>query len=132
MGVTGDRIERIAAEEEVRLAQARKEALAELQSDAPRKHRPIARTARRPARTDKISESLAADYRLLDLAPGCNLETVENAWRNLARRADPKRFPSGSDEEKRAAEILKSINAAYARIREDINPTEGRFGNLEL
>jgi DnaJ-domain-containing protein 1 len=75
---------------------------------------------------------LNADYQLLGLQPGADLAAVEAAWRRLAGRADPKRFPAGSDEEKRAAEILKSLNEAYSRLREAMNPTEGRFGQLEL
>ena len=132
VSATSDRVERIAAEEELRLARARKESLAELQSDSIAQRRPAVRRVGRSPRTSELSESLAADYRMLGLAPGCGLEKVESAWRSVAHRADPKRFPSGSDEEKRAGEILDSINSAYARIREHLNPTEGRFGNLEL
>ena len=68
----------------------------------------------------------------MGVKPGSDLDAVESKWRELVRRADPKRFPLGSEEERRAAEILNSVNGAYARIREDLNPTEGRFGRLEL
>jgi hypothetical protein len=122
-----DRAERVAAEEELRLAKARKEALDELTEPVP------ARPDIRPAvRQSEVQLRAAADYRMLGLRPDAALEQVEAAWRELARRADPKRFPEGSDEEKRAADILKRINGAYARIREYVNPTEGRFGRLEL
>lgn len=75
---------------------------------------------------------LIADYKTLGIKPGSSLDEVEAAWKRLALRADPKRFPSGSEEEKKAAAILDSINRAYANIREELNPTEGRFGKLEL
>ncbi len=131
VGAAGDRVERVAVEEELRLARARKEALEELRSvDASVGVAPVEVTG--PAVSRPAAKTLAADYRLLGMAPGAGLESVEAAWRELARRADPKRFPADSEEEKRAAEILKSLNEAYARIRESVNPTEGRFGRLEL
>jgi len=77
-------------------------------------------------------DALAQDYLTLGVRVGSDLEAVEAAWRLLARRADPKRFPAGSDEEKRAGELLAQINESYTRIRESVNPTEGRFGRLEL
>lgn len=121
IGTASEKIERVAAEEELRLARVRKEAIEELgRSDM-----------QVGAALAPISK-LAADYRLLGLNSSADLGTVETAWRRLAERADPKRFPTGSDEEKRAADILRSVNAAYARIREALDPTEGRFGRLEL
>ena len=122
-----DRAERVAAEEELRLAKAHKEAIEELGKPVPVPP-DITPTIRQP----EVQIRVAQDYRTLGIDPGATLEHVEAAWRELARRADPKRFPAGSDEEKRAADILKRINAAYARIREYVNPTEGRFGRLEL
>ncbi len=140
IGATGDRVERLAVEEELRLARARQEALEELRSAQMRQPSAGSTSSQRlspSAHGTRISDSvpadyLLADYRLLGVKPGSGLDTVEGAWRELARRADPKRFPSGSQEERKAAEILKSINGAYARIREGLSPTEGRFGRLEL
>lgn len=141
---TTERVDRITAEEELRVSKA-KQAADEL--DAAVSHTEhLESTARSesvdrskfaipdisPRVSDPLLSKLSADYKLLGIRPGADLQAVENAWRELARRADPKRFPSGSEEEKRAAEILKSLNEAYARIREAINPTEGRFGRLEL
>ncbi len=131
---TSERLDAIARAEEIREAKSRKQAAEELETDIQ------AAQARRTADTvlsstpaaPAVASRLAADYRLLGLEPGTDLDTVEAAWRTLAQRADPKRFPAGSPEEKRAADILKSINQAYARIRESVNPTEGRFGRLEL
>jgi len=129
----GDRMERVAAEEELREAKARRKALEELKSlEADQAASTSPPSRRVPSPPPAVSESLAADFRLLGLAPGADLTAVEAAWRKLAERADPKRFPAGSEDEKKAARILESINAAYARIREALNPTEGRFGQLEL
>ena len=126
----GDKIERAAAEEELRLARARENAAEELR----RIDRLSDRTAPAvsPAPAPPLSSQLTADYKLLGLRPDPDLEAVEARWRELAGRADPKRFPNGSDEEKKASEILASVNQAYARIREHLNPTEGRFGRLEF
>lgn len=133
LSATGDRLDRIAAEEQKREAESLRQAMEELEA---------AQTAvapGRPASGSVVSTrvrpevaKLSADYRLLGVAAGADLSAVEAAWRSLATRADPKRFPAGSEEERRAAELLKSINEAYARIREALNPTEGRFGQLEL
>ncbi len=113
-----DRLDRVAAEEELRRAEST----------------PRAESASHPPPTvpSHQADQLASDYGFLGLEPGADLEAVAAAWRNLAARADPKRFPAGSDEEKKAAQILKSLNAAYSRLRESVNPTEGRFGQLEL
>lgn len=127
---TTDRIERVAVEEEIRQAKARKEAEEEMKA---LELEPVAQTPRQPRiQPPIISTELASDYRLLGVRPGADLDAVEAAWHQLVQRADPKRFPAGSEEEKKAAEILKKINEAYVRIREHLNPTEGRFGQLEL
>jgi DnaJ-domain-containing protein 1 len=114
---TSERLERVAAEEELRQANP---------------SRPPEKSAPTPAAAPQDAFGLAADYRYLGLEPGAGLEAVEQAWRRLASRADPKKFPSGSDEERKAAEILRSLNDAYSRLREALHPTEGRFGQLEL
>lgn len=129
---TGDRMERIAAEEEMKLARTRREATQELRGPIEERTPNTTPDRRTTAYMPSHLARLAPDYRRLGLEPGADLPAVEAAWRGLASRADPKRFPSGSDEERRAAEILGSLNEAYARLREALNPTEGRFGQLEL
>jgi DnaJ-domain-containing protein 1 len=129
VAATQDRVERVAAEEELRLANSRKRAGEELDST----RLLLKHTGQKPIISPESSSNiLAAEYRLLGVYQGADLDAVEAAWRGLASRADPKRFPAGSEEEKKAAEILDSVNDAYARIREQLNPTEGRFGQLEL
>jgi hypothetical protein len=126
-------IDRAAAQDELTDAALRKKALEEVQSlqaDTPNALESAQGSAR--PRISAEAQRLAADYRLLGVPIGASLPAVEDTWRKLAARADPKRFPAGSEEEKRAAEILTSINEAYERIREALNPTEGRFGQLEL
>lgn len=130
MANTSERLDQMAAQEEIREARAKAQATDELIKDVQTAAQPA--SALRPPRPMQIPDKLAADYQLLGLNPNAELAQVEEAWRRLAGRADPKRFPAGSEEEKRAAEILKSLNDSYARIREHLNPTEGRFGQLEL
>jgi hypothetical protein len=118
MADAGGRLDRVAAEEELRQSRARV--------------RPeVASSQAAPVQSPQ-STQLVSDYRFLGLEPGVGLAAVESAWRKLASRADPKRFPAGSEEEKQAAQILKSLNDSYSRLREALNPTEGRFGQLEL
>lgn len=114
----GDKLESVAAEEELRRAGERAAPAQQKAESSP----PA------PVRTTKLE----ADYRYLGVKPGADLTAVESAWRALAARADPKRFPSGSDQERQAAQILSRLNESYYRIREELNPTEGRFGRLEL
>lgn len=128
-----DRFDRIAHEEEMREAKSRKQAIEELRNDdflASISSSGV--LPQQQSAQSRLSDRLIADYRYLGIEPGAGLDKVETAWRNLASRADPKRFPSGSEEEKKAAEILKSLNESYERIRETLHPVEGRFGQLEL
>lgn len=132
IATANDRLDAMAADEEIRPAkssgQARDE-LAKALEKIGNLDRPAASV---PPRPRAPLEKLTSDFRLLGLDTTAGLSQVEAAWRRLALRADPKRFPAGSEEEKRAAEILGSLNEAYARIREALSPTEGRFGQLEL
>jgi len=128
----GDRLDSLAAEEELRSAQSRRQAREELAKALEKIDSLKQPAAPIPPRPRTPTDKLAPDYRLLGLNTSAGLVDVEAAWRRLASRADPKHFPAGSEEERKAAEILGSLNEAYARIREVLNPTEGRFGQLEL
>ena len=74
----------------------------------------------------------AADYKLMGVAPGGDLLTVQAAYEKLTARCDPRRFPDGSAEQKQAEAILGRINIAYDNLRKRLDPTESRFGRLEL
>lgn len=131
VSAAGDTLDRAAEEEARREARARREALEELGA-AGQAADPASSAAHRTGRAEPASSAIASDYAVLGLRPDAELSAVEATWRELARRADPKRFAPGSEEEKKAAELLGRINKSYARIREHVNPTEGRFGKLEL
>jgi hypothetical protein len=74
----------------------------------------------------------AKDYRVLGVPLDSDLATVQNAFEKLSRRCDPRRFPEGSAEQKDAERILVRVNAAYESLRKRLDPTENRFGKLEL
>ena len=72
------------------------------------------------------------DYRVLGLAIGSDLAQVTAEYEKLSRRCDARRFPDGSAEQKQAEAILVRINAAYDALHRRLDPTENRFGKLEL
>lgn len=132
LNAAGDTLDRAAEEEARREARARKEALEELGGAGRAAGSTSSAAQERTGGIGPTSSAIASDYAVLGLRPDAELSAVEATWRELARRADPKRFPPGSEEEKKAAELLGRINESYARIREHVNPTEARFGRLEL
>lgn len=74
----------------------------------------------------------ASDYRMLGVPVGSDLGTVQSAFEKLARRCDPRRFPEDSREQKDAQRILERVNIAFEALRKRLDPTENRFGKLEL
>jgi hypothetical protein len=73
-----------------------------------------------------------AAFQTLGIAPIEDLSKVQATYQQLAGRADSRRFPDGSMEQQAAAQILERINNAYDMIRRKLDPTENRFGKLEL
>jgi hypothetical protein len=79
-----------------------------------------------------FSTGLARHYRVLGLEPGADLEEVEVKYAELSKRCDPSRFPEGSTEHETAKGILARVEHSYREIREELDPTSGRFDKLEL
>jgi hypothetical protein len=73
-----------------------------------------------------------AAFQTLGIPPVEDLSKVQATYQQLAGRADSRRFPDGSMEQQAAAQILERINNAYDKIRRKLDPTENRFGKLEL
>jgi hypothetical protein len=71
-------------------------------------------------------------FQTLGIAPTEDLSKVQATYQQLAGRADSRRFPDGSMEQQAAAQILERINNAYDTVRRRLDPTENRFGKLEL
>ena len=63
-------------------------------------------------------DDLEQCYRTLDLEPGASLDEVKRAWRDLTKVWHPDRFQSDPRMEAKAEEKLKTINEAYARLRQ--------------
>ncbi|MBC8103793.1 MAG: J domain-containing protein, partial [Cytophagales bacterium] len=78
------------------------------------------------------SDPNASDFRVLGVPVGSDLGTVQSAYEKLALRCDPRRFPDGSQEQKDAQRILERVNVAFESLRKRLDPTENRFGRLEL
>jgi hypothetical protein len=120
-GEPGDELMRRA---EAKIAAARREADARRETAPASASAPVAATDATPAE--------ASAYRILGVPVGADLSTVQAAYENLAARCDPRRFPDGSAEEKDAQMILGKVNTAYDTLRKRLDPTENRFGKLEL
>lgn len=82
--------------------------------------------------TGAWSQDERAAFQTLGIPPTEDLSKVQATYQQLAGRADSRRFPDGSMEQQAAAQILERINNAYDTVRRKLDPTENRFGKLEL
>ena len=116
---------------EERIAAARRER--EARSVSQTQVMPVAAPAANPAQTAaENADPNASDYRVLGVPVGSDLMTVLSAYEKLSRRCDPRRFPEGSKEQAEATRILARVNTSYENLRKRLDPTENRFGKLEL
>lgn len=76
--------------------------------------------------------SLAVYYRLLGVPENSDMTAVNAAYRRLASRCNPIRFPEGSEERQVVTEIRNRLDEAHRLIREARDPSPGRFDKLEL
>ena len=79
-----------------------------------------------------FSQAELTAFQTLGIPPTEDLSKVQATYQQLAGRADSRRFPDGSIEQQAAAQILERINNAYDTVRRKLDPTENRFGKLEL
>ena len=59
-------------------------------------------------------------------------EAIHQAYEKVIRRADPARFPAGSDEAKMATEIQSRVERAYRILSKKFSGIERRFQSLDL
>ncbi len=78
------------------------------------------------------SDLLAFHYQLLGVENGADFVTVQGAYKKLAVRCDPARFPADSDEAKQAAALRERLDASYKVLREALDFTARRFDLLEF
>jgi hypothetical protein len=84
------------------------------------------------ASASQMSAELLSHFRLLGIPPTADLRQAQEAYKHLTARADPRRFPEGSEERQRAEQILQRIQQAYDAVRQHLDPTSARFDRLEL
>ena len=77
-------------------------------------------------------DTLRACYELLGVGSQATLPEVDEALDARLDTIHPERYAAGSPE-RRALEARRSaLQAAYERVRDELNPTESRFERLEL
>lgn len=118
-----ERVEQIIREETAEAAAAQ-----ELQDALdPTRPLPTRSTPATPASDTAISRA----YRVLGLPEGTELPQVRRTYRELIARSDPNRFPEGSPERAKAAQIQQRIEEAYQTLLLHLDPTAQRFRNLQ-
>lgn len=70
--------------------------------------------------------------RILGVSEEAGFEEVRKAFERLDRRSDPAKFPAGSPEREKAAEIRRKVHWAYRVLSENVPPVEKRFKSLEI
>jgi len=85
----------------------------------------------RPPSVSDSPEILSA-YRVLGVQNGSDIAVVRAAYTKLIRRADPGRFPEGSEESNQASEIRKRVDLAYETLQKALDPSSKRFRQLEI
>ncbi|MGQ9488609.1 MAG: J domain-containing protein [Armatimonadota bacterium] len=93
---------------------------------------PVAPGQDRAPDTDHLPADVQTSFRLLGLPPGATLEQLETTYTQLMKRADPARFPEGSEERKRAEEIRHKIESAYRAVRDYMDSTYARMRRINL
>lgn len=110
---------------EEKIAAARRE------MDAGRELRPAASpSVGAPASATPLDPDIA-HYKILGIEPGSDYSTVQSAFEKLTARLDANRFENETDKAE-AGRILERVNAAYDSLRSKLDPTQNRFGKLEL
>ncbi|CAN5518849.1 hypothetical protein BH11ARM2_BH11ARM2_30440 [soil metagenome] len=72
----------------------------------------------------------ARDY--LGVSDTASPSEVQRAFEALDKRADPTRFPEGSEDARKIQEIRDRVRWAYGILSANFGPTEQRFGGLEI
>jgi len=66
-----------------------------------------------------LQQATKADYQLLGLKSGVTAEELRATYKSLVKKWHPDRFAENTPEKFQAEEKLKTINAAYSRLRSD-------------
>ncbi len=92
------------------------------------------RPADAPAPSELLPEvdQLVVARKILGIPEGCAYSELRKAYDRLNKRADPARFPEGSQEREHAAELQRRVNLAYTKLADQYSETERRFKSLEI
>jgi hypothetical protein len=69
---------------------------------------------------------------ILGVSADASFHEIRDAFRRIDERSDPAKFPTGSPEAAKAADIRRRVRDAFALLSEHSDPTERRFGTLEI
>lgn len=125
-------------EEESTEAEARAHALKELEQSQPplapqSPHNPsLGSTVPTHPQASAGASEVARAYRTLGLPEGADLATVRRTYRELTTRANPERFPEGSEERAKAEQIRSHIERAYQLLLKQLDPSGHRFRHLDI
>jgi hypothetical protein len=93
---------------------------------------PVLPTAPATAPRAGMHDPLAAAYELLQVSPGLDLPSLEQAYERRRNEFQPDIYPAGSAERAAIDARRAAIDAAYGKLRDALNPTETRFERLEF
>lgn len=110
----------------------RLEAESELRGETSLARETFAQNHRGPIEAAYGTDEQHAARLILGVAEGADFREVRKSYERLDRRSDPEKFPAGSDEQKRAAELRERIRWAYRKLTADVSEQEKRFGSLEI
>ena len=115
--------------------QADAAALAELEQHLRSTPVPNARGAQLPPTTTQASgmhDPLEACYALLQVNMSAAMDEVERAYEARLAELNPDAWPAGSAERELVERRRVAVTTAYEKVRDLLNPTEGRFDRLEF
>ena len=69
---------------------------------------------------------------ILGVNANASFTEIRDAYKRIDERSDPAKFPTGSPEAAKAADIRRRVREAFALLSEQCDPTERRFGTLEI
>jgi DnaJ-domain-containing protein 1 len=121
-----DKTDEIMRRAEEKVAAARRE------MEASRELRPASAAAPTVMPTaTPVSTEEESHYKVLGVPVGSDYATVRSAYEKLIKRLDVTRFENETDKAE-AERILARVNTAYEALRNTLDPTQNRFGKLEL
>ena len=77
-------------------------------------------------------DPLDAAYEMLRVAPGADLQALEQAYEARKNEIHPEYYPAGSPERAALEARRTALDAAYDKLRDAFNPVETRFERLEF